>query len=227
MLMIGWKRWHMLPPQSGYALFNRCGVQILDLRDVDAQEFPHFHAEAAERMIEFVQKPGEIVFVPSGWWHQVENLTDALSVNHNWLNGANIHWSWKLLQRHRASIAREMPADDQEAVFQEVLEFRLGWNYESFHTLLSESVADQLRGGDAALQRALDHGSQGQDRQGAERWRSEIGLRLLGLQRLRDTLQAVQDSPAGREAALKPPPGGKRLDSLVSALQHALIQPCT
>ncbi|MGB1601266.1 MAG: hypothetical protein ACPIOQ_51500 [Promethearchaeia archaeon] len=109
----------------------------------------------------------------------------------------------------------------------QVLEFRLGWNYESFHTLLSESVADQLRGGDAALQRALDHGSQGQDRQGAERWRSEIGLRLLGLQRLRDTLQAVQDSPAGREAALKSPPGGKRLDSLVSALQHALVQPCT
>ena len=35
-------------------------TQILDLRDVDAQEFPHFHAEAAERMIEFVQKPGMI-----------------------------------------------------------------------------------------------------------------------------------------------------------------------
>lgn len=44
------------------------------------------------------QGPGEIVFVPSGWWHQVENVTDALSINHNWVNAANIHYSWCLLQ---------------------------------------------------------------------------------------------------------------------------------
>ena len=44
------------------------------------------------------QGPGEIVFVPSGWWHQVENVTDALSINHNWVNAANIHYSWRLLQ---------------------------------------------------------------------------------------------------------------------------------
>ena len=57
--------------------------------------------------------PGTDALRFAAWRH-------ASQVNHNWLNGANIHWSWKLLQRHRASIAREMPADDQEAVFQEV-----------------------------------------------------------------------------------------------------------
>lgn len=27
------------------------------------------------------------------------NLEDTLSINHNWLNGYNIHWSWALLQQ--------------------------------------------------------------------------------------------------------------------------------
>ena len=68
----------------------------------------YMHALAKQNLF-----PGTDALRYAAWRH-------ASQVNHNWLNGANIHWSWKLLQRHRASIAREMPADDQEAVFQEV-----------------------------------------------------------------------------------------------------------
>lgn len=28
--------------------------------------------------------------MPSGWWHQVQNLEDTISINHNWANGCNI-----------------------------------------------------------------------------------------------------------------------------------------
>jgi len=51
---------------------------------------------------------------------QVENVTDTLSINHNWLNGANMHMCWQLLQEERDRIARELMNDDQECLFQEV-----------------------------------------------------------------------------------------------------------
>lgn len=31
----------------------------------------------------------------------VENLDDCVSINHNWLNGHNVHWTWALLQLER------------------------------------------------------------------------------------------------------------------------------
>lgn len=39
---------------------------------------------------EHIQRPNEVMFVPSGVYHEVFNLTTCLSVNHNWINGANI-----------------------------------------------------------------------------------------------------------------------------------------
>ena len=32
----------------------------------------------------------EAIFVPSGWIHQVTNLKDTLSINHNWFNAYNL-----------------------------------------------------------------------------------------------------------------------------------------
>eukprot|EP00814_Leptocylindrus_danicus_P022377 CAMPEP_0116004240 /NCGR_PEP_ID=MMETSP0321-20121206/493_1 /TAXON_ID=163516 /ORGANISM="Leptocylindrus danicus var. danicus, Strain B650" /LENGTH=199 /DNA_ID=CAMNT_0003472521 /DNA_START=936 /DNA_END=1535 /DNA_ORIENTATION=- len=49
--------------------------------------------------IEIIQEVGETIFVPSGWYHQVENLEDTLSINHNWINGFNIKWSWDRIRR--------------------------------------------------------------------------------------------------------------------------------
>ena len=43
--------------------------------------------------------------MPSGWHHTVENLEDTLSINHNWVNGHNIHEGWALLRRERADAA--------------------------------------------------------------------------------------------------------------------------
>lgn len=39
----------------------------------------------------------QALFVPSGWYHSVENLEDTVSINHNWINGFNVAWSVMLL----------------------------------------------------------------------------------------------------------------------------------
>ena len=36
-----------------------------------------------------IQESGDIIFAPSLWHHQVHNLEDTLSINHNWFNAAN------------------------------------------------------------------------------------------------------------------------------------------
>lgn len=43
------------------------------------------------RYFDIIQEPNEILFVPSQWYHQVFNLTDVFSINHNWFNSCNIH----------------------------------------------------------------------------------------------------------------------------------------
>lgn len=101
---------------------SRCGFLSILLTSVCVRESDLFFLSLSPSPVSLLdphaheeQKPfpGTDALRFAAWLH-------ASQVNHNWLNGANIHWSWKLLQRHRASIAREMPADDQEAVFQEV-----------------------------------------------------------------------------------------------------------
>lgn len=39
------------------------------------ETYPHLAPH--EKPIEFIMEPGELVFVPSGWWHQVINLEDT------------------------------------------------------------------------------------------------------------------------------------------------------
>ena len=55
-----------------------------------------------------VQEPGEILFAPPYWHHQVENLTPALSINHNWLNAAGLHWSWGQLRAVQRECAAQI-----------------------------------------------------------------------------------------------------------------------
>lgn len=54
------------------------------------------------------QHENESIFVPSGWYHQVWNLTDTISVNHNWFNACNIHIIWNSICNNLQKVINEI-----------------------------------------------------------------------------------------------------------------------
>ena len=95
------------------------------------------------------QAPGQTLFVPSNWYHEVENLTDCISVrcartlltqlNHNWCNAVN------LLSMY---VAMEDESDDVAAALsdvRELLQAQNAWEYE--FTRITQQVVEQDAGG--------------------------------------------------------------------------------
>lgn len=88
--MAGVKHWLFLPPGEQQKLADRFGQPPFNV-DEDSL------IAMGVRHISLEQRPGETVFVPSSWYHQVRNETAAISVNHNWFNGCNVWHIWRAM----------------------------------------------------------------------------------------------------------------------------------
>ncbi len=91
----GRKRFVLAPPGAWdyYPRNLRRGFgdksQAFDFDDVDARRFPRLVAKLAERR-ELILEPGQMLYLPLGWWHQAESLEDV-NINMNfWLRDRKI-----------------------------------------------------------------------------------------------------------------------------------------
>ncbi|XGW16474.1 hypothetical protein V3C99_001716 [Haemonchus contortus] len=96
----GRKLWYFVPPgKENVFMQNKKLVE-------DIRPYRELWKEADVMVL--VQQPGEIVFVPTNWYHQVHNLEDAISINHNWLNASNIFLVYKFLRHHLKLVKDEI-----------------------------------------------------------------------------------------------------------------------
>jgi hypothetical protein len=75
----GRKRWRLISPAATPLVYNDIGVfSRVDLENIDYEKYPLFKDV---QIIEAVLEPGEVIFVPVGWWHQVKGLDVSISLS--------------------------------------------------------------------------------------------------------------------------------------------------
>jgi hypothetical protein len=80
----GRKHFAFYPPQDDD--YVRAGTAFVDPRAPDRAIFPNF--DKARPVFEDVLAPGEIVFIPDGWFHDVMSLDDSISITWNFVHRA-------------------------------------------------------------------------------------------------------------------------------------------
>lgn len=99
------KKWIFFPPHEEIKLKDVLGNLPFDMGE---EKYKILMKETNIRWFEVIQKAGQTLFVPSGWHHQVWNLEDTISVNHNWFNGCNIHWIWLAIYEKFNAVLHEI-----------------------------------------------------------------------------------------------------------------------
>jgi hypothetical protein len=150
--VVGRKRWTFFPPEARGLLVDSHGRILEDIDGVDPVRFPRY-AEAVAVATVVVQTPGQTVFVPSGWVHQVENLDECLSVNANWVNGCNLERFVATVAddlrvaQHEIADVRAVMVDDWHTTCHHMVRTNCGFDFEMVCELIAaiyERVASEL-----------------------------------------------------------------------------------
>ena len=79
--IVGRKRWRFISPLQTPRLYNHNNVfSPIDLDRPDFERYPLFRDV---KVLEVVVEPGETVYLPLGWWHQVTALDMSLSFSYS------------------------------------------------------------------------------------------------------------------------------------------------
>ncbi|CAG8509088.1 4031_t:CDS:1 [Paraglomus occultum] len=132
----GIKKWTLFPPHQEEFFKDSLNNKVYDIRSVDNNKFPNF--SKAKRFIVY-QHAGETLFVPSGWYHQTENIGDTISINHNWANSTNLDLTYSGLREDLDEIEyairdvkEVMGTEEFVQTCQTLLMTNSGWNWTVF-----------------------------------------------------------------------------------------------
>ncbi|CAN1209861.1 cupin-like domain-containing protein [Tumidithrix helvetica PCC 7403] len=94
----GRKHWKMIPPYYNHLIYNYRGVfSEVDLDNPDYDRYPLFKQI---KTIDVLLEPGEVIFVPVGWWHHVRSLDISISLSFiNFIFPNQYQWSFPDIKR--------------------------------------------------------------------------------------------------------------------------------
>ena len=101
-LLCGRKKWVLFPPSDDVTFKANIGAPTKDDKHAPPAYwwldiYPKLKASGMDKklgMVECLQKPGETIFVPAGWWHAVLNLDFTIAITQNLLLPASIKSVW-------------------------------------------------------------------------------------------------------------------------------------
>ncbi|VDM48367.1 unnamed protein product [Toxocara canis] len=112
-LIYGHKKWCFLHPESPKELVKpfkeECGKHPDEATTWFSSVYGRMKAAKLSRelaSIETVQRPGEVIFVPSGWWHVVLNLDDTVAITQNYCSVTNLPTVWRKTIKKRPNFAK-------------------------------------------------------------------------------------------------------------------------
>jgi Cupin-like domain len=87
----GRKRFRLIPPSDWQYVYNGSGAfSDVDVESPDPVRHPRFRDAT---VIDLTLEPGEVLFLPVGWWHHVRSLSVSLSVSFTNFRYPN-HFDW-------------------------------------------------------------------------------------------------------------------------------------
>lgn len=140
--IFGRKSWLILPPGQELKLKDSLGNFPFTITK-------ELLEEKSIKYFEVLQECNETLFVPSSYFHQVLNLEDTVSVNHNWFNGCNINVITRNVLRHHEEVEREIADCQDMEDFAEhcqlMLKSSFGMNFEDLLEIIELVVKNRLK----------------------------------------------------------------------------------
>ncbi|XP_056631551.1 2-oxoglutarate and iron-dependent oxygenase JMJD4 [Diorhabda sublineata] len=156
--IIGTKKWIMVPPGSEEYAKDSLGNLIYDIQSIASSE----DTPQSLKVIEVFQNAGEAIFVPSGWHHQVHNFGYTISVNHNWVNGCNVHFMYDLLLKTLEDVKVEISDCNDMEGFEDHCQLMLnslfGMDFKTFYQFLMYIALKRIEMQNNACSKQLFHG---------------------------------------------------------------------
>lgn len=121
-VVAGRRRFTLLPPEQIDNLYigpldltpSGQAISLVDFNQPDFNKFPKFEAALEQAQMAELD-PGDGIFIPSMWWHQVEALsTFNVLVNYWWCNSPAFLGSPSLSLKHAILALRDLPAEQRK-----------------------------------------------------------------------------------------------------------------